>query len=295
MLTAVRRTVAVSLAVAGTAFAAAPALAASTTVTLPGTAAGFQPTGISVSPGHPIQLTATGAIDYGCHNINDCGTDPDGIFPNGGGPLTAGGGFAGPGLRAYSLVGRVGTGAPIQLGKGPVVISGSGPISIVYNDDGGYSDNSGSYAVTLTDMAVDASGGVGGSVPATLSLTLGTPASFGAFTPGFAHDYIASTTATVISTAGDATLSVADPSSIQTGHLVNGSFFLSQALQARANTGTFAAVGSSAAPTSLLTYAAPVSNDHVTLDFKQTIGGTEALRTGSYSKPLTFTLSTTTP
>jgi hypothetical protein len=144
-------------------------------------------------------------------------------------------------------------------------------------------------------MAIDGSGGVGGSVPATLSLTLGTSASFGAFTPGLAHDYIASTTATVISSAGDATLSVADPSAIQTGHLVNGSFFLSQALQARANTGTFAAVGSSASPTTLLSYAAPVSNDHVTLDFKQTIGATEALRTGSYAKPLTFTLSTTTP
>ena len=34
---------------------------------------------------------------------------------------------------------------------------------------------------------------VGGSVPATLSLTLGTPASFGAFTPGVAKTYTAST------------------------------------------------------------------------------------------------------
>ena len=71
-------------------------------------------------------------------------------------------------------------------------------------------------------------GTVGGNVPATLSLTLGTPASFGAFTPGVARDYTASTTANVISTAGDATLSVADPSSTNTGHLVNGSFFLPQ-------------------------------------------------------------------
>ena len=53
---------------------------------------------------------------------------------------------------------------------------------------------------------------VGGTVPATLSLTLGTPARFGAFTPGVARDYDASTTANVISTAGDATLWVADPS-----------------------------------------------------------------------------------
>ena len=37
------------------------------------------------------------------------------------------------------------------------------------------------------------SGGVGGTVPATLALTLGAPASFGAFTPGVAQDYAAST------------------------------------------------------------------------------------------------------
>src|SRR4051794_33215909 len=72
---------------------------------------------------------------------------------------------------------------------------------------------------------------VGGSVPATLALTLGAPASFGAFTPGVAKEYTATTTANVISTAGDATLSVADPSSVATGHLVNGTFSLPQPLQ----------------------------------------------------------------
>ncbi len=33
-----------------------------------------------------------------------------------------------------------------------------------------------------------------GNVPATLSLTLGAPASFGAFTPGVMRDYMATTT-----------------------------------------------------------------------------------------------------
>ena len=31
------------------------------------------------------------------------------------------------------------------------------------------------------------------------------------------------------------------------------------------------------------------------INFKQSIGASDALRTGSYSKTLTFTLSTTTP
>ena len=45
----------------------------------------------------------------------------------------------------------------------------------------------------------------------------------------------------------------------------------------------------------LKTWAAPVSNDQLTLAFKQSIGATESLRTGAYGKTLTFTLSTTSP
>ena len=116
-----------------------------------------------------------------------------------------------------------------------------------------------------------------------------------AFTPGVRRDYEASTSANVISTAGDATLSVADPATTNTGKLVNGTFALAQTLQAKANTGTYAPVGGSANPTSLLTYRGPVSNDSVTLGFKQTIGRNEPLRTGTYAKTLTFTLSTTNP
>jgi type 1 glutamine amidotransferase len=140
----------------------------------------------------------------------------------------------------------------------------------------------------------DQSGPVGGSVPATLSLAMGAPAAFGAFTPGVAKDYTASTTATVISTAGDATLSVADPSANATGKLVNGAFSLPQTLQANGG-GAFAPVGGSANPTTLKTWSAPTSNESVAIAFKQSIGANDALRTGTYSKTLTFTLSTTTP
>ncbi len=144
------------------------------------------------------------------------------------------------------------------------------------------------------------SGTVSGTVPATLSLTLGAPATFGALTAGVAKDYLASTTANVISSAGDAALSIADPSATATGHLVNGTFSLPQALQAQASSpagtgGALAAVGGADHPTPLLSYAGPVSNDPVSIAFKQPIAGTDALRTGSYSKTLTFTLSTTTP
>jgi Fibronectin type III-like domain/Glycosyl hydrolase family 3 C-terminal domain len=140
---------------------------------------------------------------------------------------------------------------------------------------------------------------VGGTVPATLGLTVGT-ASFGAFTPGVTKDYTATTAANVVSTAGNATLSVADPSSTATGHLVNGAFSLPSVLQADATSpagvgSAFAPVGGLASPTTLLTYSGPTSNDPVTITFEQHIGSTDALRTGSYGKTLTFTLSTTNP
>jgi hypothetical protein len=152
-------------------------------------------------------------------------------------------------------------------------------------------------AVEAVNHSTD--GGAGASVPATLSLSLGTPATFGAFTPGLAKDYAAQGTANVISTAGDATLTVADPGA-NAGHLANNAFTLPSVLQAKATSpaGTGDAlkdVGGSSAPTSLLTYSGPVSNDPVTVSFQQHIGASDALRTGSYSKTLTFTLSTTTP
>jgi hypothetical protein len=154
--------------------------------------------------------------------------------------------------------------------------------------------------VTYMVNSADFPGDAGGTVPATLALTLGTAPTFGAFVPGVANEYTATTTATVVSTAGNGALTVADPSSTNTGKLVNGAFSLASPLMASATSpvGTAAtggAVGGSSAPTSLLTYSAPVSNDQAAVTFKQAIGANEALRTGTYSKTLTFTLSTTAP
>jgi hypothetical protein len=123
-------------------------------------------------------------------------------------------------------------------------------------------------------QAVTASGGVGGSVPATLSLSLSGPASFGAFTPGADRTYSASTTANVTSTAGDAALS-ASPATLS-----NGAFRLAEPV-----TVTPAKAA----------WTGPVSNDTFAIAFAQHIGANEALRTGAYSATVTFTLSTTTP
>ena len=168
----------------------------------------------------------------------------------------------------------------------------------------GNSSASANLPLTATTTPIPAgsgaSGSVGGTVPATLSLSLGAPATFGAFTPGVTKDYSAQTTANVVSTAGDGLLSVSDPSSTATGHLVNGSFSLPSPLNAKAtspagNGFAFAPVGGSSSPTSLLTYNGPVSNDPVAISFAQHVDANDALRTGTYSKTLTFTLSTTQP
>jgi hypothetical protein len=130
-------------------------------------------------------------------------------------------------------------------------------------------------------------GTVGGEVPATLSLSLSSPSvSLGVFTPGVARDYEALLGANVISTAGEATLSVRDPAG--DGRLVNGAFALREPLHANG-----AAIGGG--PLVLRSYPGPVSNDAVPIALRQSIGANEPLRTGRYGKQLTFTLSTTTP
>ncbi|WP_170178946.1 ThuA domain-containing protein [Solirubrobacter pauli] len=165
----------------------------------------------------------------------------------------------------------------------PISLAGKNELFLVFRQvDGGATGanlfnlnwvhfNGNGITVTKTETP----GTAGGSVPATLSLSLGAPATFGAFVPGKADTYTAGTTADVISTAGDATLSVNDP-----GRLTNGAFSLAQPLQVSFSKSS---------------WNAPVSNDRVNVTFKQSIGANEPLRTGSYSKTVTFTLSTTNP
>lgn len=134
---------------------------------------------------------------------------------------------------------------------------------------------------------------VGGTVAATLSLSLGAPASFAAFVPGVAADYDADAGVTVTSTAGSATLSVSDAGA-NPGHLVNGAFALPQALQARGTaTGAFAELGAN--PLVVRTYTGPVTGDTTPVTYRQRIAATDPLRTGTYSKTLTLTLATTEP
>jgi Tol biopolymer transport system component len=117
--------------------------------------------------------------------------------------------------------------------------------------------------------------GVGGMVPATLSVTLGAAVTLGPFVPGVARAYTGTTSATVTSTAGDATLSASIP-----GHLANGAYTLKLPLEV---TGV------------PHTWSGPMSNDVTEIRFAQSIGATDPLRTGAYGTTVTFTLTTTAP
>ena len=138
-------------------------------------------------------------------------------------------------------------------------------------------------------------------MPATLSLSLGAPATFGAFTPGVANDYFASTTGKRHLHRGRRDAVRRRPE--QHGDRPSGQRRV-QLCRSRCRRGratlripgtAYNNVGSAASPLNLLMYPAPVSNDAVTFEFRQRIGANDALRTGTYAKTLTFTLSTTTP
>ena len=92
---------------------------------------------------------------------------------------------------------------------------------------------------------------------------------------GSASQLSTSTTATVTSTAGDATLSVTDPSAAAPGRLVNGSFALGEPLQVRANAGPFAVDHGGVLALALLAYTAPASNDAVAIGSVRTSSPTK--------------------
>jgi PKD repeat protein len=193
-------------------------------------------------------------------------------------------------------------------GNGSFETTGQNP-SFTYTTPGTYvavvkaSDPAGLSATKTVTVTVSppAAGGtdvpvtVGGNVPGVLALTFGSVPSLGTFLPGVDRDYTASVAATVTSTSSAAALTVRDPSATATGHLVNGSAVMPQALQARAGTGAFAPLSSTGAALPLTAFSTPVGARPVNVEFKQPVAATDSLLTGAYGKTLVFTLSATTP
>jgi predicted extracellular nuclease len=161
-------------------------------------------------------------------------------------------------------------------------------------DGTGISDHDPPLATFQLNSGVSTTGDVVGNVPATLSLSLSGTVNLGSFQPGVGKDYDGSTVATVTSSAETADLSVMDASSNATGRLVNGTRALTSPLQLNAG-GPFAPLNTDGSPLLLKHYGDVAANNATTINVRQHIGDTEGLRTGTYGKTLTFTLSTTQP
>ena len=164
-------------------------------------------------------------------------------------------------------------------------------------------------ATSEPSAVVEASVGivVEGKVPFTQTLaTTCSPVVLGSFLPGKTQEYHNTCGLKATSTAAESKLVAEDASATDTGHLVQAythgafkeTYELPEPLESKATStqgGIGGALTSLVAPTTLLTYAKPFSEDEMTVTFNQKIGLHDHLHTGTYAKTITLTLSTTTP
>jgi hypothetical protein len=225
------------------------------------------PTITSAADGMSYKVGATGTADFAC--ADDVGIE--------------------------SCVGSVESGSPLDTAK-----LGTKSFTVTATDTAGnVTTKTISYKVNSVDFPVTVTGG---SVENVMALSFNTSATtFGAFTPGITKWYEANVTATITSNHNDTTLSVYDAATTNTGRMVNGARALATPLNIKLASGTQATalaggpVGGAAAPTPILSYSAPQTNRTATLFLQQLVSANEVLAAGTYSKTLTFTMSTTTP
>jgi sugar phosphate isomerase/epimerase len=203
-----------------------------------------------------------------------------------GGPLAPGGGI--PSARGTCVV---------NVGFRPTKTNYTSVARLQFTSN---SDNATEGILLVGKSTGDALSTVGGDVPSLMQLSVSPAASFGTFVPGIARDYNTAIGGTVTTTTADATLTMADLSTTAPGFLENGTFRLASPVQSRfvaagQTPGAFAPLSGSNSPVSLHSWTTPVTNEGFTLDLRQSIGGSERLRAGQYTKNLLFTLSTTTP
>jgi hypothetical protein len=137
-------TVVAVLACAVVGQAAAGPTTVSNTYTVGGGSIPGASTGLVLTNGMTVTVTATGAV---CPGVGFC-PGPDGYAPWDT-TQSSFGGFTLPGAPAWGLVGRVGNGPWVQVGSGPTTLSGTGELAFAVNDDL-LVDNSGSFSVTVS-------------------------------------------------------------------------------------------------------------------------------------------------
>ena len=258
-----------------------------------GTAAASNVTPVVVQNSGDQPLTITGVQIQANGVPNDSG-DFSLVSQNctTGGPLVAGDPNANPVVARGTCV--------VNVGFKPTKSNYTSVARLQFTSN---SDNATESVLLAAKSTGDSLGTVSGDVPSVLQLSVvNNGGSFGTFVPGVAAAYTTALAASATTTTADAALSVTDTSTTAPGHLVNGAFSLPQALGVRAlglgdsPATAYSPVSETAgAPVALKSWGSPMTAAPLTLGFRQAIGATDVLRAGSYSKTLTFTLSTTTP
>ena len=102
-------------------------------------------TGLVLTAGMSVTVTATGAV---CPFGSGFCTGPNG-YASWDTTVSSYGGFVLPGAPAWGLVGKVGSGPWVQVGSGPTTLTGTGELVFAVNDDL-FVDNTGSFTVTVS-------------------------------------------------------------------------------------------------------------------------------------------------
>jgi hypothetical protein len=130
--------------------------AGTSTVTVPATTTPYSPlsTAITLAAGQSVSISCSGTIQLSPSQSAGCdGDPPDPAFPT----YTGGNGGA--------LIARVGSGSFTTVGTGPVTLTGPGVLQLAINDgvsgcNGScWSDNTGSFSVTIATSAPPSSSG----------------------------------------------------------------------------------------------------------------------------------------
>lgn len=100
-------------------------------------------TGMTLKPGLPVVVTVSG-LWQSCP-LRTCRTTANGLDVRQVWDCP----FIAPDVPIYSVIGQVGEQAPVFVGSGPTLVSGSGPLRFAINDCY-FGDNIGGFQVTVT-------------------------------------------------------------------------------------------------------------------------------------------------
>ena len=105
-------------------------------------------TGITVQAGQQLTITAAGEIYVGATSASESPAGIPGCTPAASYPAQSAQ-FPAPSLTCWSLIARIGDGAPFEVGSSAQLTATSGDLYLGVNGDS-FAGNSGSWSATIT-------------------------------------------------------------------------------------------------------------------------------------------------